>query len=110
MVVSILTVYAMLSFEPDDRKNYVPKSQKSRYSRLNAQWSLVLKSWLKQGFEKIELSISKWKTRKKYTKLYSMAMKHSTKHNNGTKLLALQAVAMSATGNANYNHQMFDTD
>ena len=109
-MASILTGYAMFFYEPDDCQGYIPKSQRSRYNRLMAQWSLVLKSWLKQGFEKMEMYVFNLKTRKKHSKMYSMATKHSSFSSRSTRLLALQAVAMSATANASYNHQMFDTD
>ena len=109
-MASILTGYVMFFFESDDCQGYVPKSQRSRYNRLMAQSSLVLKSWLKQGFEKIEMYVSNWKTRKKCLKMSSIARKHSNTYSRSTRILALQAVAMSATANASYNHQMFDTD
>jgi hypothetical protein len=111
MVASILSAQAMFYDEQDDQKYYIPKSQRSRFGRLKAQWSLVLKSWLKKGFDKVEEKVFNWRTRHKYYRIHGIAMRHSAyKSTRVIRFLAFQAVAMSATGQAVMNNPVFDTD
>jgi len=112
MVLSAFTIFIMVDYMvQEEEKEYVPKAKRPK--RLQAQWLLILKSWLKHIALKVESTILQWKTRKKYRRRAHMARKyacHPVGHFHGRSLLAWSAVAMAATQANTPRHIMFDTD
>jgi len=104
----LMLVYYTFQEEEED---YIPKAKRPK--RLQAQWLLTLKSWIKHIAITVESTIMQWKTRKRYFMRVHMArqyVSHPIYKGYGKSMLAWSAVAMLATQTTQSRHIMFDID
>ena len=128
LTVIVMALFLHEAFYADDPvKEHVPKSQRSRASRLAAQWLLVLRSWLKAMFDPIQdwsLAIRRRRKQQQVLLYRSRAAerrgferdrnKTSAQYKAWTRrcfpIFALTAVAMSTKVGEGAANASFDTD
>ena len=92
--------------------SYIPKLQCSPFKQLMGQWGQVLKSWIKKASKDINSWRATWQWQQVLNCNHAIAQKHSAHriHMRPQAILALQVLALTATGARRPEQVRFDMD
>jgi hypothetical protein len=107
---SVFLIYSA-STQFSNSKTYIPKSRRSRFSKLASEYCGLLRSWIKKQFDNVEVIV--YKSMKTTQPKFRMRQYSKTKSNKGrwqVRHLALTTKTKQQTPKRQMKKTQFDTD